>query len=292
MIVITGANGHYGRTVVDGLLQKLPASAIGVSVRDPEKSAELAAKGVRVTKGDFADPSSLRPAFDGAEQVLIVSANVLGDEALRLHRNAIDGAKQAGVKRILYTSHQAASSTSKVAFARDHAATEELLQSCGVPFVSLRNGFYTESAFYQLGGMQETGRLALPQDGPVSWTARNDLADAAVTALTDPGLFDGISAPLTASETHTFEDFARIASQALGTEVVRDVIPDDEYRTNALKRGFPEPVVGMLLSMFEAIRDGEFSVVDPKLATVLGRQPAGVSSILTAYLSERRPNAG
>lgn len=285
MIVVTGTNGHYGRQVVAGLLEKLPSSQIGVSVRDTAKAADLAARGVRVIKGDFADATSLQAAFDGAEQVLIVSANVLGDEAIRLHRNAIQAATRAGAKRILYTSHQAASASSKVAFARDHAATEAILQDCGTPFVSLRNGFYTESAFYQLGGMKETGRLALPEDGPVSWTARNDLADAAVAALTDPSLFDGISAPLTAARTHKFADFASIASDVLDRAVVRDTISDDVYRANALQRGYPEAIVGMLLSMFEAIRDGEFNVVDPTLASVLGREPADLRSLLVPYLS-------
>lgn len=284
MIVITGATGHYGRRVVEGLLTRIPAPEIGISVRDPEKAANLAARKVLVHKASFAEPASLAKAFDGAEQVLLVSANVLGDEALRLHGNAIQAAKEAGVKRILYTSHQAASLTSKVPFARDHAKTEELLKASGVPFVSLRNGFYAESSLYQLGGMQETAKLALPKDGPVSWTVRDDLAEAAVAALTDPGVFDGITAPLTASRTYTFTDVARIASDALGREIVRETVSDDSYRQGALHRGFPEPMVGMLISMFEAIRDGEFDVVDPTLERVLTRRPTELEQVLAEFL--------
>ncbi len=105
MIVITGATGQYGRKVVEGLSSKMPASNLGVSVRDPEKAAGFAAQGIRVQKASFAEPATLAAAFDGAEQVLLVSANVLGEEAIRLHGNAIQAAKDAGVKRILYTSH-------------------------------------------------------------------------------------------------------------------------------------------------------------------------------------------
>ena len=284
MIVVTGATGHYGRRVVEGLLTRLPASAIGVSVRDPEKAADLAAQGIRVKKASFAEPASLADAFDGAEQVLVVSANVLGDEALRLHGNALLAAKDAGVKRILYTSHQAASPTSKVIFARDHAATEGLLKASGVPFVSLRNGFYAESSLYQLAGMKETGKLTLPKDGPVSWTVRDDLAQAAVAALTDFSVFDGITAPLTAARTYTFTDVARIASEVLDREIVRETISEETYRNGALERGFPEPMVGMLVSMFEAIRNGEFNVVDPTLERVIGRRPTELRQVLTGFL--------
>ncbi len=63
MIVVTGATGHYGRRVVEGLLTRLPASEIGVSVRDPEKAADFAAQGVRVKKASFAEPASSGPRF-------------------------------------------------------------------------------------------------------------------------------------------------------------------------------------------------------------------------------------
>jgi NAD(P)H dehydrogenase (quinone) len=286
MITVTGATGQYGRKVVAGLMNRLPASGIGVSIRDPEKAADLVANGIRVNKGDFAKPATLAAAFDGAEQVLLVSANVLGEEAIRLHRNAIQAAKDAGVKRILYTSHQAASPISKVAFARDHAATEAILKASGVPFVSLRNGFYAESLLYQLGGMRETGKIAFPGEGPVSWTVRDDLAEAAVAALTDLNLFDGITAPLTASETHTFADVARIASEVLGREIAYETIAEGAYRQAALQRGFPEPMVGMLVSMFEAIGNGEFEVVDPTLERVLARRPMKLKELLASFLAE------
>ena len=290
MIVVTGATGHYGRKVVEGLARRLPPSQVGASVRDPAKASDLAAMGVRISKGDFKDPSTLAASFDGAEQVLIVSVNALGEEAIRQHGNAIKAAKDAGVKRLLYTSQQAASPSSKVAFARDHAATEALLQASGVPFVSLRNGFYAESSLYQLGGIKETGKLALPGDGPVSWTVRDDLAEAAVVALTDTSLFDGVTAPLIASETRTFTDVARLASEILSRDIVREVISDETYRENARKRSFPEAMIGMLLSMFQAIRDGEFDRTDSTLERVLHRKPTDIKEVLTPFLSGNSPH--
>src|SRR5688572_33454293 len=104
MIVITGANGQLGRAIVD----RLPAEGLAVSVRDPEGARDLAERGVRVHRGDFTEPETLRDAFEGAEQVLIVSAAATGEEALRRHRAAITAAVEAGARRILYTSHMGA----------------------------------------------------------------------------------------------------------------------------------------------------------------------------------------
>ena len=286
MIVVTGATGQLGRQVVEGLLKKLSSAQIGVSVQSPEKAVDFKQRGVRVRKGDFADPASLKEAFDGAEQVLIVSVNKFGDEAVRQHGNAIQAAKDAGAKRILYTSHQGASPSSAFVPSRDHAATESLLASSGVPFVSLRNGFYAESALFQLGGMKQTGKISLPEDGPVSWTARADLAEAAVAALTDLGLFDGISPPLTSSQTLDFAGIATMASEILGRNIVRETVSDEDYRTALIAHGLPKVMADAFGTLYKASRAREFAVVDPTLERLLRRKPTAMRDVLNDFLSK------
>lgn len=286
MIVVTGATGQLGRKVVEGLLKKVPSAQVGISVRDPEKAQDLKQPGVRVCKGDFADAASLAEAFDGAEQVLIVSVNKFGEEAVRQHSNAIEAAKKAGAKRILYTSHQGASPSSAFVPARDHAATEALLQACGVPYVSLRNGFYAESALFQLGGVKQAGKIVLPEDGPVSWTARADLAEAAVAALTRTDLFDGISPPLTGSEDLDFADIAHLASELLRRNIVRETVSDEEYRAGLIAHGLPEVVADGLGSLYKASRAREFAVVHSTLEEVLGRTPTTMRDVLSGFFGK------
>ena len=118
-----------------------------------------------------------------------------GDGAgrLRSHPGRRRGGRDAGAERILYTSHQAASWDSLFAPQTTHAATEEHLARRGVPFTALRNGFHATTLGYYPGDVLETGRLVAPEDGPVSWTAHADLAEAAVAALVD-GVLDGVTA--------------------------------------------------------------------------------------------------
>ncbi len=285
MIVVTGATGQLGRQIVEGLLTKLPSDQIAVSVQNPKQAENFKGRGIRMCKGDFADPGSLTEAFDDAEQVLIVSVNKFGEEAIRQHGNAIQAAKNAGAKRILYTSHQGANPSSAFVPARNHAATEALLQSSGVPYVSLRNGFYAESALFQLGGLKQVGKISLPKDGPVSWTARADLAEAAVAALTDPGLFDGISPPLTGSHTLDFADIAKMASEILGRDIIRETVSDEEYRTTLISHGLPEMMADGLGSLYKASRAHEFAVIDLALERLLGRNPTAMKDVLNDFLS-------
>ncbi|MFF1356266.1 NAD(P)H-binding protein [Streptomyces sp. NPDC058297] len=284
MIIVTGATGRLGRQIVERLLTRIPADQIGVSVRAPQKAQDLANRGVRVRQGSFNDAAGLAHAFEGASQVLIMSVDKMGEEAVRQHRAAIEGAVAAGARRILYTSHMGASPTSRFEPCRDHAATEEFLRTCGVPYTSLRNGFYATSVLQFLGRGLESGEVELPADGPVSWTAHADLADAAAAVLADEGRFEGPTPPLTAAQALTFDDIAGIATEVGGRSVKRITTPDDTFREQLVGHGVPAETAGQLLGVFTASRAGEFATVDRTLADLIGREPATLSTVLREQL--------
>lgn len=286
MIIVTGATGQLGRQTVERLLTRVPADQVGVSVRDPQKAQALADQGIRVRQGSFTDAASLAHAFEGASQVLIVSVDKMGEEAVRQHRAAIDGAVAAGARRVLYTSHMGASASSRFQPCRDHAATEDALRASGVAFTSLRNGFYATSAVQFLGHAMRSGDVALPADGPVSWTAHADLADAAAVILADDGRFDGPTPPLTAAQALTFDDIARIATDVTGRTITRSTAPDDRFRQQLMGRGVPAEAADQLLGLFAASRAGEFAAVDPTLATLLGREPTTLGTVLRKELPD------
>jgi NAD(P)H dehydrogenase (quinone) len=263
MIVITGASGQLGRQIVEHLLERMDAAQVAVSVRDPAKVDGL---GVRVRRGDYEDPESLRAAFDGASQVLLVSAATVGEAALRQHRNAIEAARAVGVERVVYTSHQNASPSSAFAPGVDHAATEALL---GDGDLALRNGFYASSGLMLLG---TEGDVVAPEDGPVSWTTREDLAEAAALILA--GRLD-VREPLTGGEALDFAALAELDGRR------RVVCSDEEYVARLVGSGTPEPLARMLLGMFVASRAGEFNVVDPALERLLGRPPRTMREALS-----------
>ena len=203
MVVVTGATGALNGATVDHLLERLPADEIAVAVRDTAKARRFADRGIEVRHGDYADPASLPAAFAGADQLLLVSSNDPEADAVALHRNAIEAAVAAGVGRILYTSHQGAAPDTPFGPGRDDAATEQLLADSGVPWTSLRNGFYAHSLAWLLGPWRETGRITVPADGPVSWTAREDAAEAAAVILASKADYDG-PVTLTAKAAPTF----------------------------------------------------------------------------------------
>lgn len=285
MIIVTGATGKLGSAIVEQLVQRVPANNVGVSVRDPKKASELSQLGVRVRHGDFAQPASLEHAFEGATQVLIVSSNAAayGGDPLAQHRAAIEAARTVGARRVVYTSHMAASASSAFPPARDHAATEEMLRVSGLAWTALRNGFYATSGIAMLGDALKTGVLAAPADGKVSWTAHADLAQAAAVILAEEGKHEGPTAPLTGSQALDFADLAQLASDLLGRPVRRQVISDQDFQAKLTARGAPPSVAEIALGYYRASRDQEFAGVDPTLEQLLGRQPITMREVMAQH---------
>jgi len=282
MIIVTGATGQLGSLIVDSLLARVPADQVGVSVRDPARAGDLAARGVRVRRGDFTHPASLAEAFEGATQVLVVSANATGGAAVAQHTAAIDAAAAAGAERVLYTSHQAAAADSLFEPMPDHAATEAHGQHAGVPFTALRNGFYASTVPLLLGPALQTGELVAPADGPVSWTTHADLAAAAAALLAGADRSPGPTPPLTGPAALDLADVAALLTELTGRPVRRVVADDEEWTTGLIGHGVPAAQARMLLGMFSASRRGEFATTGPALGELLGRPATPLRAVLEA----------
>ncbi|MCW2904911.1 MAG: hypothetical protein JWO67_7176, partial [Streptosporangiaceae bacterium] len=52
-----------------------------------------------------------------------------------------------------------------------------------------------------------------------------------------------------------------------------------------VSHGVPEPQAGMLVGLFAASRQGDFSPVDPALAGLIGRPPTPLRDVLKAAIT-------
>ncbi|WP_405896218.1 NAD(P)H-binding protein [Streptomyces sp. NBC_00727] len=280
MIVVTGATGGLGGSIVEHLLTRMPADRIGVSVRHTAKAQHFADRGVRVRQGAYEDPAALRDSFAGAEQVLLVSGNDPAADMVSLHRNAIEAAVAAGAQRILYTSQQGAVPGNPYRPSGIHIATEAILDDSGVAWTALRNGAYGPLD-QVLGPWQDTSVIARPQDGPVPYTDRADIAEATAAILAGDRSFDG-PVDLTAPNAVTFNDVANIASDLTGRPVKRIVLDDEQWVADQIAIGVPEQMARLMLTWYQAARAGFFAEAGPLPAELLGRKPRTVAERLAA----------
>ncbi|WP_031464948.1 NAD(P)H-binding protein [Sciscionella sediminilitoris] len=283
MIVVTGATGGLGSATVDHLLERVPAERIGVSVRDVGKARNLADRGVRVRQGSYDDPAGLRDAFEGAEQVLLVSGNDPTADIAAQHRNAIEAAVAAGTQRILYTSQQGAVPGNPYPPTEFHLATEAVLAESGVAWTALRNAAYGPLE-QVLGPWQRTGVIAQPEDGPVPYVDRAEVAEGIAALLAGDRSIDG-PVDLTAAKAITFADAAAIATELTGRTIERVVLDDEPWVADQIAAGVPEQMARLLLSFYQGSREGYLAEASPVLTELLGREPSSVADRLAADLA-------
>src|SRR3954470_22430320 len=151
-IGITGAGGQLGGSVLNELLARgAKTSDIVAVTRTPEKLAGFAAKGLTVRAGDFDAPAGLAAAFKGIDTLLIIPTSDLrpGMRSPQ-HKAAINAAKAAGVRHIVYVSTVAARPGQDLL--QSHHDTEQAIYASGLAWTILRMGMYFENLF--MGALQ------------------------------------------------------------------------------------------------------------------------------------------
>lgn len=270
MIAITGATGQLGRLVIENLLERNvePAKIVAV-VRNPDKAAEIAARGVEVRQADYTQPDALKAAFEGIDKLLLISSSEIGQRLLH-HRNAIDAAKDAGVGLLVYTSLVFAD-TSPMMLASEHKATEPLIRESGLPFVILRNGWYTENYTGMLAQTLEQGAMiGSAGKGRVSAAPRIDYAEAAAAVLTSEG-HEGKVYELGGDEAFTMDELAAEISRVTGTDVVYRDMPTEEHVNTLVGFGVPEDAANLYADFDTAIVDDWLKVDSGDLSRLMGR---------------------
>ncbi len=284
MIVITGASGQLGRLVIAQLLKTVPASQIVAAARDPEKVADLAAKGVQVRHADYSKPDTLDRAFEGAEKILLISSSEVGQRVAQ-HQAVIDAGRRAGVKLLAYTSVLHAD-TSALALAEEHKQTEEALTQSGVPAVVLRNGWYHEN--YTAGvahAVANGAHYGSAGEGRISSAARADYAEAAAIVLTASDDQAGKVYELAGDESYTLKAFAAQIAQQSGKPVVYTDLPEADYKALLLQEGLPDFVAELLANSDAAAAKGALFDDGGQLSRLMGRPTTPLSTSITEALS-------
>jgi NAD(P)H dehydrogenase (quinone) len=280
-LVITGATGQLGRLVVDSLLAKgVAADQIVALGRDDERLADLAALGVTTRKVDYADASAVTAALVGADRVLLISGNEIG-QRLAQHQNVIDAAKAAGVELLAYTS-VAHADTSGIELAAEHRATEKAIVAAGLRHAFLRNSWYIDNYSGQLATYTEHGTiLAAAGDGRVSAATRADFAEAAAAVLL-------LERPKAVYElggaAFSLKELADTVSEVTGKDVSHTDLPADELVKVLVGAGVPEPYAALLADSDRGLERGELYVEPTDLEDLLGRPATPLADALRAAL--------
>jgi NAD(P)H dehydrogenase (quinone) len=284
-VVVTGATGHLGRLVLAELQRLAPRARLVGTARSADAAKDLATRGIEIRTADYTRPASLAMALAGADKVLLISSNEVGQRAAQ-HRNVVDAAKNVGAKLLGYTSILRAD-TSPMGLAVEHLATEEYIRSAGVPFVFLRNGWYTENYTGGIAAALQHGVvLGAARTGRISAAARADYAAAAATVLAgDARSQQGKVYELAGDTAFTMSEYAAEISKQSGKKVTYQDMPESEYQAALRGFGLPEAVAAMLAESDAKAAGDSLYDTGRQLSKLIGRPTTPLSNTIAEALA-------
>ncbi|MFJ6575474.1 SDR family oxidoreductase [Streptomyces sp. NPDC091368] len=268
MIVVTGATGNVGRTLVE----LLAAAGEDVTAMSRRPADGLPA-GVAHRRGDLADVEGLKGLFEGADAVYLLVAG-LGEE-LR-PREIVTAAVACGVRRIVLQSSQLVGTRTGSVSHEILRAFETAVRESGVAWTVLRPGGFASNAFLWADPVRSARTVAAPfADVALPVVDPADIAEVAAAVLRDPA-HAGRTYVLTGPVAVSPRDQVGALADALGAAV--EFVPQSAGEARAqLVRFLPAAAVDGMLSVLGAPSDEERRV-SPDVERVLGRSPRPFSA--------------
>jgi NAD(P)H dehydrogenase (quinone) len=225
-IAVTAASGSLGSAIIKQLLKQMPKERIIGLARTPEKADNL---DVEIRPGDYNNKPDLIKSLTGVDMVLLVSGMDPPDKRIIQHQNVINAAKNARVKKIVYTSiFGEVGDTSFSPIISSNRQTEEDIKNSSLQWVIGRNGLYIEPDIEYIENYQKEGKITnCAANGKCSYTTRDEIAFAYSKMLVEDehngNIYNLVGKAITQ---HQLTDYL---NYAFGTDLFFESISVEEY---------------------------------------------------------------
>jgi uncharacterized protein YbjT (DUF2867 family) len=251
-IAVLSGTGTTGRRV----LQRL--DALGIPTRSGSRTG--------IPPFDWADASTWPATLRGVRAAYLayhpdMAAPGAAEAVGTLSRIAVD----AGVERLVLLSGRGE---------EDGWPTEQALRDSGAEWTVLRSSWFAHnfSESFMIDPIL-AGEVVLPiGDVTEPFVDADDLADAAVAALTRPG-HAGRTYELTGPRLLTFGDAVDEIARASGRSIAFVPVSTAEFAAGLAEQAVPPDLIGFLTHLFTKVLDGRNSHLTGDLEAILGRPP-------------------
>lgn len=254
MVLVTGATGNVGRSVVEQLLAA--GQPVRAMTRDPGRARFPS--GVAVVRGDMAQPATLPAALEGVDRAFLFPAGVTA---------LLEAARGGPLRRVVLMSSAAVAMGGDNAIARGHAPQEEAVRRSGLEWILLRPGAFMVNDLAWAAQIRDGVVRAPFGDASSAPIDERDIAAVAVRALLADDLV-GQAPILTGPESLTVAERVRILGEVLGRAIrFVEMTPAEARRA----MGHMPPALVETLLGFAAASVGRPAPVADTVAAVTGR---------------------
>ncbi|MFC5819396.1 SDR family oxidoreductase [Nonomuraea harbinensis] len=285
-VLITGATGTVSTALIDAL--EGADVRLRALVRDASRADGLRDR-AEVVVGDLGDPRSLAPAFEGVQDLWLLTPN--SPRAPENSMNAVWAARQAGVERVVRLSVIGAAHDAPNRSGRLHALSDQELERSGLRWTILRPHWFMQNLLNETGDIAATGTFSLNvASSRVGMIDVRDIAECAARVLLDaPDRHHGRTYTLTGPRSLTFDEVAAELGRVLGRPVAYLPVSDEAKHKTLLGHGVPEWIADMLEEYARAYVSGWGDFTTDAVAGLLGRPPRDVADFARDHAARFAP---
>ena len=285
MILITGAAGKTGRTIIRELVSR--GHAVRALVHRPAQAVSVEELEVQdIVVGDMRSPATMEQAAKGARAVYHICPNMSPDEVV-IGEVAIAAARAADVACFVYHSvlHP------QIEAMPHHwlkLRVEEMLFESQLAFTILQPAAYMQNLLAHWDQITEQGVYPVPYaiEARLSMVDLEDVAAAAVAVLTQSGHLCA-TYELVGDAVLSQIDVAEVLSQQLGRPVSAQAVLLADWERGARAAGLGDYQVETLLEMFRYYERYGFWGNSRVLEGLLDRRPATLADFVSRTVSSQ-----
>jgi len=291
-LLLTGVDGNLGSEAARVLMELEPKENLIFCGYNPDSLKKYADLGIETRVTNFNDPNGLVDAFKGADALALISMPFVGAKRQNAHKNAVDAAKAAGVKQIIYTSLvNADDETNPSVEKKDHIYTENYIKEVGLDYQFMRNSQYAEAMITNyFTYVHMNAPLTNSQgDGLMAYISRKDCAKAVAYALHKSSEVHEKVWNINGLELMTITKFVEIGNVATGNNISYKEVTDEENYQIFDAMGVPRTTDGVfkkdseapfssdgMVTFAQAIREGKMDIHTDDFKKLTGSDPISV----------------
>jgi len=292
-LLIAGVGGNLGSEAAKAILKLEDKSNLIFCSTSENSLKQYADMGIETRIVDFNYSENLEKAFANADVVGIISMPFVGLKRQAAHKNAVDAAKKANVKKIVYTSLVNAGDETNPSMEKlDHIYTENYIKESGLDYIFLRNSQFAEA---MVTNYFTYVNLKMPLannmgNGHMAFISRKDCAKALAYALHKHNEYSHATLDINGKELLTIGEFVNIGNKETGNNVVYQEVSDEDNYKIFDSMGIPRTTDGKfqdgseapfcsdgMVSFGKALRLEKFSVFTDDFKKLTGDEPISVS---------------